>query len=373
MDSCDALIVGGGPAGSTCAWKLREAGLDVLVVDKAAFPRDKVCAGWMTPQTVTDLRLDLDEYGSGRTLQPITGFRVAVIGGTTVVETSYARTVSYGIRRSEFDQYLLARSRARTWLGTPISSLRRSGGDWIVNESVRSPVLVGAGGHFCPVARRLNGSIDDAPLVAAQEAECLAASIDGASSPIERGVPELYFCPDMKGYGWCIRKGAYLNIGLGRLDRHALPAAVNEFVAFLKARQRVPPRASWRWRGHAYAVLDSAPRRLMDGNAILVGDAAGLASPRSGEGIRPAIESGLLAAATIIDANGHYTGGRLDGYVDRIRARFGSGRVERALRRFLPAALERAMIAGLLQRPAFVRHVVLDRWFLHVGEPALAV
>ena len=45
MDTCDALIVGGGPAGSTCAWKLRQAGLDVVVMDAAVFPRDKLCAG----------------------------------------------------------------------------------------------------------------------------------------------------------------------------------------------------------------------------------------------------------------------------------------------------------------------------------------
>ena len=50
MDSCDVLVVGGGPAGSACAWKLRQAGLDVIVMDRAAFPRDKVCAGWITPQ-----------------------------------------------------------------------------------------------------------------------------------------------------------------------------------------------------------------------------------------------------------------------------------------------------------------------------------
>jgi len=373
MDSCDALIIGGGPAGSACAWKLRQVGLDVLVVDQAVFPRDKVCAGWITPQTVTELGLDLGEYGNGRTLQPITGFRVAVIGGTTAVETAYARTVSFGIRRSEFDHYLLARSRARAWLGTPVSSLRRGGGDWIVNEAVRSPVLVGAGGHFCPVARWMNGSKVPAPLVAAQEAECPAASIDGDSSPIACGVPELYFCPDLQGYGWCIRKGAYLNIGLGRLDRHALPAAVNQFVAFLKERHRIPPRASWRWRGHAYAVVDSAPRRVVDGSAMLVGDAAGLASPRSGEGIRPAIESGLLAAATIIEARGQYAGRRLDGYADRLRARFGNGRLERALRRFLPAPLERAIVRGLLESPAFVRHVVLDGWFLHARQAALLV
>ena len=51
-ESCDVLIVGGGPAGSSCARQLRRAGLDVLILDKSEFPRDKVCAGWITPQVV---------------------------------------------------------------------------------------------------------------------------------------------------------------------------------------------------------------------------------------------------------------------------------------------------------------------------------
>ena len=59
METCDVLIVGGGPAGSTCAWQLGRAGLDVMVMDTAAFPRDKVCAGWITLQVVDDLRLDV--------------------------------------------------------------------------------------------------------------------------------------------------------------------------------------------------------------------------------------------------------------------------------------------------------------------------
>ena len=52
MRSCDVLIVGGGPAGSTCAWQLIRAGLDVLVMDRRIFPRDKVCAGWITPAAI---------------------------------------------------------------------------------------------------------------------------------------------------------------------------------------------------------------------------------------------------------------------------------------------------------------------------------
>ena len=50
MDTCDALVVGGGPAGSSCARALERAGLDVVVLDRASFPRDKVCAGWVTPE-----------------------------------------------------------------------------------------------------------------------------------------------------------------------------------------------------------------------------------------------------------------------------------------------------------------------------------
>ena len=91
MMTCDVLIVGGGPAGSTCAWRLRQAGLDVMVVDLATFPRDKVCAGWITPQVVTELCLDTQAYARRRTFQPIIGFRVGLIGPATVTELQAER------------------------------------------------------------------------------------------------------------------------------------------------------------------------------------------------------------------------------------------------------------------------------------------
>ena len=62
MRTADAIVVGGGPGGSTCARKLREAGLDVLVLDKATFPRTKLCAGWVTPEALRDLELDPGDY-----------------------------------------------------------------------------------------------------------------------------------------------------------------------------------------------------------------------------------------------------------------------------------------------------------------------
>ena len=368
MEAHDIVIVGGGPAGSTCAWRLRQAGFDVVVVDKATFPRDKVCAGWITPQVFDELRIDPDEYAIGRTCQPITGFRVGVIGLDSVVETSSDCAVSFGIRRSEFDDFLLRRSAACLLLGTPVSRIRRVGGGWIVNERVSAPMIVGSGGHFCPVARMLNGASQAAPLVVAQEVE---VAIDHRACPIDAEMPELYFSPDLEGYGWCLRKGDYVNIGLGRRDPHGLPRSIRQFLEFLKTRRGIHIDASWRWRGHAY-LLSASSRRTVDDAVIVAGDAVGLAYPETGEGIRPAIESGLLAASTIVEANGRYSCDRLRSYTGRLQQRFGEGPCFQFLAHVLPRRITMVVAPRLLGMSWFVRHVVLDRWFLHAGEAALA-
>lgn len=369
MDRCDVLIVGGGPGGSSCARRLRQAGADVVVIDKAAFPRDKVCAGWITPQAVDDLELDLDEYANGRTLQAIRGFRAGVIGQPRDVTTSYSRIVSYGIRRCEFDHYLLERSGARRLDGEPVTSVRRVDGKWIVNEHITAGIVVGAGGHFCPVARMLNVEERSGPVVAAQEAEF---EIDAATASfaVDGETPELYFSANLNGYGWCFRKQNYLNVGLGLLDRHACSAATRDFVSYLQARGRVPANASWRWRGHAYLLAEPRARRVLDDGVVLIGDAAGLAYPQSGEGIRPAIESGLMAAAAILTAGGDYSRDSLASYEQQLHARFGLS--DQSHTSVLPASLMSALAIGLMRVPAFVRHIVLDRWFLRSAEPSLA-
>ena len=79
---------------------------------------------------------------------------------------------------------------------------------------------------------------------------------------------------------------------------------------------------------------------------MLIGDAAGLAYPQSGEGIRPAIESGLLAAETIIAANGDYSRAHLESYADSFHARFGAGPVTSALSGMVPPALGRRWRGG---------------------------
>jgi flavin-dependent dehydrogenase len=219
----------------------------------------------------------------------------------------------------------------------------------------------------------LNGTPDHAPLVVAQEAEFALDSNEADRFRIVAEQPELYFCRDLTGYGWCFRKGDYLTVGFGRLDRRALPKATAEFVNWLKARGKIPVTASWHWHGHAYLLSGSVRRRGIDDSVMLVGDAAGLAYPQSGEGIRPAIESGLMAASTIVEADGTYTRDRLEPYEKRLQKRYGVHALARLLSRAAPAHAAAALAHRLLANPWFVRHVVLDRWFLHAEEAPLSL
>lgn len=363
MDRCDVLIVGAGPAGSTCARGLRQAGLDPLILDAALFPRDKLCAGWMTAQAVRDAAIDVDEYrGSGRTIQPITGFDVGVIDASPLCRVRYASPVSYAVRRRELDEYLLISSGARHRLGDAVRTIRRSGDRWSVNESYEAPMLVGAGGHFCPVARLLNGSARESTLITAREIEGRCRL---ARSPMEPGIVGLYFQPDLTGYGWCFWKGDSLTLGYGHIGTHRTPEATREFVTFLERRYGVVLSVDGRWRGHAY--LASLRPQIADTAALLIGDAAGVAAPRSGEGIGPAIETGLIAAETIAATKGTYERARLAPYERRVRARFGRTLPSRIAASCVPPSLATRLAGPLLKRQWFVRHVLLDRWFLHAG------
>ena len=371
MRTCDVLIVGGGPAGSTCAGALHRAGLDVCVVDRARFPRDKTCAGWVTPAVFQTLEIDPAQYARERICQPISAFRIGRIGGAEV-EVEYGRTVSYGIRRCEFDHYLLERSQAPRLLQTPVRSVRRDGTGWEINGQLRAAMLVAAGGHFCPVARQLVSDRARAPVVAAQEVEFAMNGRQQAACRVEGAVPELYFCGDLTGYGWCFRKGDFLNVGLGRLDRAGLSEHVLEFCQWLKQRGRIPPDLPGPFRGHAYYLHQDSPRKLLDAGVLAIGDAAGLAYVQSGEGIRPAIESGLMAAGVIADARGDYQQQRLRPYQELIEQRFGPRRTGRAAIDFVPGAVRRFLGSRLLGTRWFVRRVVLDRWFLHTHPPLQA-
>jgi flavin-dependent dehydrogenase len=319
---------------------------------------------------VSELGLDLQEYAAGgRTLQPIGGFRVGTLRDREI-EVRYGRPVSYGIRRCEFDEYLLRRSNAELKLGEPLRELRREGDEWVA-DGRRCLVVVGAGGHFCPIAQRLGARLGNSePIVAAQEAEIRLSGSEGECR-VEPELPEIFFTPDLKGYGWVFRKGGYVNVGLGRQDTHRLAEHVDDFLDFLRSRGSISPGLAAKMRGHPYLLYGQAPRPLVGDGVLLVGDAAGLAYPRSGEGIRPAIESGLLAAEAILAAGGRYHRERLRLYEERIVERFGQRDPAPGVTDLLPSALLQSAARLLFGSRAFARRVVMDRWFFHAHEPPL--
>lgn len=365
MKRCDAVIVGGGPGGSTCARALRRAGLDVVVIDKQPFPREKVCAGWVTPAVLEELGVDRVEYGAGRTIQPITAFEVGVLGGR-MRRIAYGEPVSFGIRRREFDEFLLRRSGAELRLGEPLRTMERRDGMWEINGEVETPLVIGAGGHFCPVARRLNPGLDETRVVVAQEIEVPVDELGGRCA-VEPSTPELYFYPDLMGYAWCFGKRGHVNIGVGREDPGNLAGHVRRFVEHLVERGRIPP-IERRFKGYAYILYGHTRRRITGEGVMLIGDAAGLAYPASGEGIRAAVESALLAAGVAVESRGDFSGESLRRYAIKLTEHFGKpGPGEARPSRWKQWAAGRAMDC-----PLFVRYVLLDRWFLARHRPVCA-
>ena len=109
----------------------------------------------------------------------------------------------------------------------------------------------------------------------------------------------------------------------------------------------------------------------MQDGVLIIGDAAGLAYPQSGEGIRPAVESSLLAAGVIKIANGDYTQQSLRQYPQLLEARFGL-REKKEVTDYLPQWFKQSLAGSLLSTEWFVRKVVVDRWFLHSDQAPLA-
>ena len=373
MREFDVLIVGGGPAGSTVARGLRGSGLRVGLLDAREFPRNKVCAGWVTPEVMRLLAVNLDDYASRRVLQAISGFRIG-LGAQAPVSALYGgRVISYGIRRIEFDHYLLKRSGAELFLGERLETMERLPRGWCINGRYRSSLVVGAGGHNCPVARITGGKSHGELAVVAQEAEFEMTREQQRQCPVDEAVPELFFEPDLKGYGWIFRKGNYLNVGLGREDKRHLKERVAAFRAFLESSGRLPPGCTARYDGHAYLLYHHARRELVGDRVLLVGDAAGLAYPQSGEGIRPAVESALIAAEVISAAQGDATAAALSAYEEKLQARFGAREPAPGLVERLPVQLKRRAAGALIRSRWFTRRIVIDRWFLQSRQPSLSV
>lgn len=309
MKSVDAIVVGGGPAGSTCAWKLRAAGLDVLVLDRAAFPRLKLCAGWVTPEAIADLEFDADEY-------PLGFMTFEELHLHWKVFTVKFRSRQHSIRRYEFDDYLLQRSGARV-LQHKVRDIRRDGRDFIVDEEFRCKYIVGAGGTACPVYRTLfhDRNPRSSMLQTATFEQEFAYDWEDPRCHL------WFFGDGLPGYAWYVPKAnGHINVGLGGMaeqvkDRGGhVKAYWEKFVDRLRTRGLVS-KDDYQPSGYSYFLRGNVDV-VRDDNAYVVGDSVGLATRDMCEGIGPAVRSGLLAARSIatgadysLEEIGKYSGG----------------------------------------------------------------
>ncbi len=308
----DAIIVGGGPAGSTCASVLSGAGVHTLLLDRAHFPRVKLCAGWMSPPIWDILRISPNEYPGG--LWKWNTVHIHFRGNKYTVQSG-----GYFIRRYEFDAFLLGRSNVQIMEGYHVSQIERDpDGFWVIDRQFRAKYLIGAGGSHCPVARTLFPKPENLPC-GTQEREFegdlgeIAACRAGKD-----GEPEILLHDDMKGYSWNVPKGQWLNVGTGtKVAREVIPAW-NKARAFFEdpaMAGTLPPSSRPmldKMKGHGYVVFNPKHLAACQANDVfLVGDALGLAQPLTGEGILPAVLSGKLCAEAI-------AGGAPETYVARL-------------------------------------------------------
>ena len=147
MRSAEVIIVGGGPAGSAAARCLKSAGADVLVLDKERFPRHKLCAGWITPQVVSDIEMPSESYPHG-----ILSFRRLHFHSRPL--HFKISCLQHSVRRFEFDAWLLGRSGAEVAQHT-VRQISADGDCFVIDGAFRCCYLIGAGGTSCPVRRSL--------------------------------------------------------------------------------------------------------------------------------------------------------------------------------------------------------------------------
>jgi menaquinone-9 beta-reductase len=211
VETHDVLIVGGGPAGSSCARVLARGGARVAVLDRAEFPRVKLCAGWISAPIWDVLELSPRAYPRG--LWAWNTAHVAYRG-----ERHAIRCRGWFIRRYELDDFLLRGSGADLHLGHHVKAIDRDAdGLWRIGD-LRARHLVGAGGTHCPVARIVQPPRPRGP-VGVQEHEFQVDAAAVARTRIgDDGEPELLLHDDLRGYAWNVPKTDWLNVGVGTVD-----------------------------------------------------------------------------------------------------------------------------------------------------------
>ncbi len=322
-DAFDVIVVGGGPAGAVMAWSLARRGIRVAVVERAKFPRDKICGDFIEP---AGLRL-LHAIGCAAPAEaasrlPIEAIRIFVGAAVAYHEDVPYYDARHGlpphgglVRRRDFDAHLLRHAEAASatvFEASAVTGIAGTGGALRVaarsagrDFTLRAPLVVGADGTESIVARRAGlWTNDRSRTVIAQRAYAEGVRVD-------RGEATICFDDDIyPGYGWMFpMPDGRANVGVGILAEachHFSLSVPRLFGAFLeKLRRRHPACAGLRLSGRPVGGVvrgyGAAGRNHFDGG-LLIGDAGCFVDPMTGEGITPGMESALLASATVARA-----------------------------------------------------------------------
>jgi flavin-dependent dehydrogenase len=255
----DVVVIGGSLAGAACARELVRLGLDAVALERDRFPRRKVCGGFLSPGAVESLKtLDVLDDVRRAGAVPVTSARVRT--GSADVEITFERP-GLGISRDALDQILALR--APVMQGHSVQTVHRSGSEFVVDDIVCG-VVIDAAGKLSRFSKR-----QSADEFGVQYFEA------GARGP----VLDFWFFDDAYGGGVSVEDDLSNFAFLAR--KTALPKYLDRpgcIVTGPLAYDRLP------------------------GDYIAVGDAAGMVDPFCGEGMRHALETGILAARVV--ANG---------------------------------------------------------------------
>jgi geranylgeranyl reductase family protein len=303
----DVIVVGGGPGGATAATLLARTGLSVLVVDKARFPRDKPCAGLLSARSARALTSVYGEDILQRFCRAqSTGCRMFHDQGLIAEVRDSERTFS--VARREMDHVLLEMARqagAKVLEGSKVVAVDPVGSSIRLesNEAVHGSLIIGADGANSIVGEvcRGNCSRRQRRMGLGLVAEILIELVKNTEQrELFSQLPHIYLGAVPWGYGWVFPRGDTLSVGIGG---YAGPAATYR-QALRTLIQRYFREGTWeQTKMRAYPLPFSvAGRRAAHGNVLLVGDAAGLIEPVTGEGIAYALQSAILAAEATIAA-----------------------------------------------------------------------
>lgn len=337
--SYDVLIVGAGPAGSCCASILAQAGVSVALIDKAAFPRDKVCGDALSLDVVNQLSKISGEltqaFEAATTPMPSYGVTIGAPNEKTVDIPFYYRgnpDCGYLLPRYDFDDLLFkhaeAYSEVDTFLNSPVTHISNNQDEVEVSTkqvNLTGSVVVGADGANSMVSRQLaqNGTDKSA------HSAGVRVYYEGVNNFSEGQYIELYFFKDiLPGYLWVFPlANNQANVGIGVLSsaitRHKLnlKRKLEEFITeHPKLKERFANAQPMEKPKGMGLPLGSKQRAISGDRFLLTGDAAGLIDPFSGEGIGNAIRSGRTAANCLLEAfkQQDFSGGFLKQYDQRI-------------------------------------------------------